>query len=382
MKKTIYQRPEIRDEHDNIIQTGTYGKNSPLVNSDNTGAFDYINNNLEALKETADNQATAQETATQALREEIATAQETATQAAANAVAEGITTKNITVTGETSVPTANEGNNSKSIANTEFVQKSIEKVVGAAPAALDTLQEIGKALNNDADFAGTMTAELAKKENKSDADAEHALIRQEAQAMMTAFYASLSGTSLPSTAACVGQPFTLDRGDVSDGYERFVKYVCTDVNGGVPTWTTEFLLDPAHAVSTVLWTGTIATNPGDVYGGTWEALPAGYTLIAQGSGTDDFGSYTYTAGQKYGERMHKLTVEEMPAVSGSIGQMIRWKNNQTASGVLSANSTGSSFPSSASENNEGVTVKLSFGGSKAHENLPPSVAAYGWKRVA
>lgn len=49
MKKTVYQRPEIRDEHDNIIQEGTYGKESPLVNSTNDGVLDYINNNLEAL---------------------------------------------------------------------------------------------------------------------------------------------------------------------------------------------------------------------------------------------------------------------------------------------------------------------------------------------
>lgn len=42
--------PELRDENDNIIQTGTYGKKSTFVNSDNTGILDYINNNLEALK--------------------------------------------------------------------------------------------------------------------------------------------------------------------------------------------------------------------------------------------------------------------------------------------------------------------------------------------
>ena len=82
-------------------------------------------------------------------------------------LASSVSTASLTVTGDTSVPTANEGNSSKAIANTEFVQKSIEKVVGAAPAALDTLQEIGKALNNDADFAGTMTAELAKKLNSA-----------------------------------------------------------------------------------------------------------------------------------------------------------------------------------------------------------------------
>lgn len=135
-----------------------------------------------------------------------------------------------------------------------------------------------------------------------------AIMAEARQAIMAEVYGGLSGTVLPTTAH-VGQSFTLDRGDVSDGYERFVKYVCTAVNGGVPTWTTEFLLDPAHAVSTVLWTGTIATNPGDVYGGKWGPMPAGYTLIAQGSGTDDYGSFTYTAGQKYGERKHQLTAD-------------------------------------------------------------------------
>lgn len=49
MKRQAYQHPELRDANDNIIQEGTYGKASPLVNGDNTGVLDYINNNLEAL---------------------------------------------------------------------------------------------------------------------------------------------------------------------------------------------------------------------------------------------------------------------------------------------------------------------------------------------
>ena len=49
MKRQAYQHPELRDANDVIIQEGTYGKNSPLANSENTGGFDYINNNLEAL---------------------------------------------------------------------------------------------------------------------------------------------------------------------------------------------------------------------------------------------------------------------------------------------------------------------------------------------
>lgn len=50
MKPQAYQIPEIRDENDAIIQVGTYGKKTALANHENTGALDYINNNLEALK--------------------------------------------------------------------------------------------------------------------------------------------------------------------------------------------------------------------------------------------------------------------------------------------------------------------------------------------
>lgn len=53
MKRTVFQHPELRDANDNIIQQGTYGKESPLVNSTNDGVLDYINNNLEALAASA-----------------------------------------------------------------------------------------------------------------------------------------------------------------------------------------------------------------------------------------------------------------------------------------------------------------------------------------
>jgi len=43
-----------------------------------------------------------------------------------------------------------------------------QELVGAAPDALNTLIEIGASLNNDPDFAATMTTELAKKVNVTD----------------------------------------------------------------------------------------------------------------------------------------------------------------------------------------------------------------------
>ena len=46
------------------------------------------------------------------------------------------------------------------------VNSKIDELTGAAPEALDTLKEIGDALNNDPNFAATMTTELSKKVDK------------------------------------------------------------------------------------------------------------------------------------------------------------------------------------------------------------------------
>lgn len=49
MKRQAFQPGEIRDEQDNIIRPGAYGKNTALATSDNTGILDYIINNFQAL---------------------------------------------------------------------------------------------------------------------------------------------------------------------------------------------------------------------------------------------------------------------------------------------------------------------------------------------
>lgn len=137
----------------------------------------------------------------------------------------------------------------------------------------------------------------------------------------------------------------------------------------------------AHPVGSYYFSDK-STSPADLFGGTWEALPAGYTLIAQSSGTDDYGSFTYTAGQKYGERKHKLTTDELPKISGSVSSLMRWNTGKTQSGVLKAVEGTSKFPSTQSENVSNSTVSIEFGGDKPHENLSPCVAAYGWRRTA
>lgn len=153
----------------------------------------------------------------------------------------------------------------------------------------------------------------------------------------------------------------------------------------------------AHPVGSYYWSND-STNPGTLFGGTWEALPAGYTLIAQGSGTDDYGSFTYTAGQKYGERKHPLTTDEL----ASHGHMVRTWNTVASgapqlyrdgkwerytlgafkvSGVWNENAgTTATSPQGGQGDPAGTTDGT--GGNAAHNNIQPSIAAYCWKRTA
>ena len=141
----------------------------------------------------------------------------------------------------------------------------------------------------------------------------------------------------------------------------------------------------AHPVGSYYFSDD-STSPATLFGGTWEALPAGYTLIAQGSGTDDFGSYTYTAGQKYGERMHKLTVDELAAHTHP--QNINDNGSNGSYGAMIANGAGSDgvagYSASLTEwKSTNRRVKTDAAGkSSAHNNMQPSICVYGWKRVS
>lgn len=150
----------------------------------------------------------------------------------------------------------------------------------------------------------------------------------------------------------------------------------------------------AHPVGSYYWSDN-STSPATLFGGTWQELPAGYTLIAQGSGTDSFGSFTYTAGQTYGERMHKLTVGELPKhkhspgtlrVTGSFNSLIGgngvftpnavWANKVTFNGTVEAGTIN--FDTL----NKWTGETAETGSDTSHNNVQPSKAAYAWVRIS
>lgn len=140
----------------------------------------------------------------------------------------------------------------------------------------------------------------------------------------------------------------------------------------------------AHPVGSYYWSND-STNPATLFGGTWEPLPAGYTLIAQGSGSDSFGSFTYTAGEKYGERKHQLTTDEMAphmhqermiTSDGNPNPLVNLETNGTLSGATVPQGFGYTHKATDTVNT------VSAGGGKGHNNIPPVIASYAWRRTA
>lgn len=79
------------------------------------------------------------------------------------------------LTGVPTAPTANPNTNNTQIATTAFVKTALANLVGSAPAALDTLEELARALAGDANLKATLLAEIGKKANATDFNALHDL---------------------------------------------------------------------------------------------------------------------------------------------------------------------------------------------------------------
>ena len=67
------------------------------------------------------------------------------------------------LTGVPTAPTAAANTNTTQIATTAYVQTELSDLIGGAPGALDTLNELATALSNDASYSTTITTALATK---------------------------------------------------------------------------------------------------------------------------------------------------------------------------------------------------------------------------
>lgn len=154
------------------------------------------------------------------------------------------------------------------------------------------------------------------------------------------------------------------------------------ISTAVTAAKTQAKLD-AHPIGSYYWSND-STSPATLFGGTWEALPPGYTLIAQGSGSDSFGSFTYEAGQKYGERKHRLTTDELASHQHVIRSITTDGNlNFVVNESKIGNFSGATIPNKYLWSNKAGEQVTSgnTGGNASHNNIQPSIGAYGWKRT-
>lgn len=118
-----------------------------------------------------------------------------------------------------------------------------------------------------------------------------------------------------------------------------------------------------------IYISTVSTSPASLFGGTWEQIKDRF-LYSVGD--------TAFAGQQGGEISHTLTVNEMPPHQHSV----------YADAEFSAYNTGNNneWKQALVNASNPVTVDYmrigSSGGGLAHNNMPPYLAVYMWKRVS
>lgn len=164
-----------------------------------------------------------------------------------------------------------------------------------------------------------------------------------------------------------------------------VNEIITDMAAAIDNLK-EQILQAVYPVGSVYVSITDSRNPTDILGfGTWEAMPAGYGLVAQGTATAEGGSkLTFTAGQKSGEFKHQITVGELPKIEGTFGCSVPNNHKNFANGVFSSIDFGdkSGVVAGASGSQRDVFgYHIKFGNNQYHNNVSPCISAYMFKRV-
>lgn len=143
---------------------------------------------------------------------------------------------------------------------------------------------------------------------------------------------------------------------------------------------TNFVLDNVYPIGSI-YMNVNSTNPGTLFGGTWEQIQGKFLLGMSSS---------YPAGSQGGEASHTLTTEEMPShghnpanEAGYYGFITNSKKAFSIGDMGSQSGSGRYYPyASADFDISRNTLTGTTGGGKSHNNMPPYLSIYIWKRTA
>ena len=131
-----------------------------------------------------------------------------------------------------------------------------------------------------------------------------------------------------------------------------------------------------------IYLSTTSTNPKTLFGGEWEQIAKGRTLLGQGANvantTTYWGSYNandcnFPNGEMGGEPRHTLSQYEMPSHSHNVGCPNLWDWGTGGDRYKIDGTGGYSL---------GTPNGFSQGGNGAHNNMMPYLVVYIWKRIA
>ena len=125
------------------------------------------------------------------------------------------------------------------------------------------------------------------------------------------------------------------------------------------------ILLKVYPVGSYYWSND-SRNPRDLFGGRWTEIN-GRFLFATKSG--------YSCGQTGGEETHRLTVDEMPSHSHST---VDWARTHHGAWSLTNGGDKSTLDY---RNDTPYSGTNSTGGNVAHNNMPPYLCAYCWRRI-
>ena len=124
-----------------------------------------------------------------------------------------------------------------------------------------------------------------------------------------------------------------------------------------------------------IYMSTEPTSPASLFGGSWSQL-TGRFLIGVGRGVDDNDiAYEFMAGEQHGEYVHQLSVAEMPKHTHEIS----YRKNDSSS----YHNDGTNVPHiwTSDYTQRGTVTSGATGSNSYHNNKPPYLAVYMWKRI-
>ncbi|AAV30180.1 minor head protein [Lactobacillus phage LL-Ku] len=171
-------------------------------------------------------------------------------------------------------------------------------------------------------------------------------------------------------------------------YDQSDKLIAKLDNTGVRTYGDSFKINDRSIFDMIYPVGSIYisvnnVNPSVLFGGTWEQIQDRFLL---GAGS------TYSAGSTGGEANHTLTQSEIPSYPiGNLPEIVPGNHGNWANRGIVASNLGETSPTKpgVKSNGNGITSGTQYsymiysnGGSQPHNNMPPYLAVYIWKRVS